>query len=72
MGWKVPGLGGLTSNPYRPCLVEFYADWAPEKLGGVDDTLGKYTGRERQLFGALGKKYGKKPNFARCVPKKKE
>ena len=29
-------------------------------------------GRERQMFGALQKKYGKKANIARCVPPKKE
>jgi hypothetical protein len=71
---SLPRLGiqlpNFTPNPYRVCLQEFYADWAPEKLGTLDETLGKYVGRERQLFGALGKKYGKKANFAKCVPKK--
>ena len=62
----------IAANPYRPCLQDFYADWAPEKLGGLDDTLQKYEGREKQLFGALGKKYGKRVQYERCVPKKKE
>ena len=53
-------------NKYRPCLVEYYADWAPEKLGGVDDALAKYEGKERQLFGKLHRKYGKKVNLANC------
>ena len=65
----LPGYNLFAPNPYRPCLQEFYADWAPEKLGGLDDTLNKYEGRERQLFGALSKKYGKKANFERCRPK---
>jgi len=67
MGWKLPSMSG---SPYRLCLQEFYADWAPEKLGTLDDTLSKYEGRERQLFGALKKKYGKPVNAAKCTPKK--
>ena len=63
MGWKLPGLG-LSSSPYRPCLQEFYADWAPEKLGGIDDTLSKYEGRERQLFGAQAPR----SECGRCAP----
>ena len=70
MGFKMPGSSFFSPNPYRPCLQEFYADWAPEKLGGIDDALSKYQGREKQLFGALSKKYGKKANFAKCVPPK--
>ena len=66
LGIKLPS---FASSPYRPCLQEFYADWAPEKLGGVDDALTKYEGREKQLFGIVSRKYGKKANFARCVPK---
>ena len=66
-GFKMPSLSG---SPYRPCLQEFYADWAPDKLGALDDTLSKYEGREKQLFGALKKKYGKPVNFARCTPPK--
>ena len=55
-------------------MQEYYADWAPEKLEprNLDETLRKYEGREKQMFAALGKKYGKKANFARCVPKKKD
>ena len=66
--YMIPGTG----SPYRPCLQEFYADWAPEKLGTLDETLSKYENRERQLFGALQKKYGKKVQFERCKPKKEE
>ena len=40
-----------------------------KKLGALDETLSKYEGRERQLFGALQKKYGKKVNAERCKPK---
>lgn len=70
MGIPLPGQALFDPNPYRPCLKEFYADWAPEKLGNLDKTLDEYKGRERQLFGKLSKKYGKPANFAKCVPKK--
>ena len=53
-------------NKYRPCLQEFYADWAPDKLGTLDETLKKYEGREKQMFAKLGKKYGKKYSIAKC------
>jgi hypothetical protein len=68
----LPGYHLLTPNPYRPCLRDFYADWAPEKLGTLDETLSSYEGRERQLFGKLQKKYGKKANFERCKPKEEK
>lgn len=55
---------------YKPCLQEFYADYAPEKLGQLDDTLAKFEGREKQLFAKLSKKYGKKANIARCTASK--
>ena len=67
---KLPSLTG-SDNPYRPCLQEYYADWAPEKLGNLDSTLEKYTGREKTLFGILQRKYGKPVQPARCVPGKK-
>ena len=66
----MPWSGAFSANPYRPCLQEYYADWAPEKLGSLDDTLSKWEGREKQLFGKLQQKYGKKAQYARCVPKK--
>ena len=69
---SLPGFHMIQPNPYRPCLQEFYADWAPEKLGAIDETLSKYEGRERQLFGALGKKYGKRVQYERCQPKKEK
>jgi len=56
----------LNPNKHRVCLQEYYADWAPDKLGGIDAALTKYEGKEKQLFGALGRKYGKKVNLARC------
>ena len=59
----------VNGNRYRPCLQEFYADWAPEKLGNMDSTLAAWEGREKQLFTKLGKKYGKKANFATCIKK---
>ena len=68
----LPGYHLIQPNSYRSCLQEFYADWAPEKLGSLDETLTKYEGRERQLFGILSKKYGKKANIEKCKPKKVE
>eukprot|EP00967_Tisochrysis_lutea_P082025 scaffold113516_cov31-Tisochrysis_lutea.AAC.3 len=56
-------------NKYRVCLEEYYADWAPEKLGGIDAALTKYEGKEKQLFGTLQRKYGKKVNLAKCSSK---
>ena len=69
---QMPGYNLIAPSPYRACLQEFYADWAPEKLGSLDDTLAKYENRERQLFSALGKKYGKKVQYERCQPKKEK
>lgn len=56
MGFTLPTMASFKANPYRPCLVSFYADWAPDKLGNVDETLTKYAGRERRMFGVLSKK----------------
>ena len=70
MGITLPGQAMFDPNPYRPCLQEFYADWAPEKLGNLDKTLDEFKGREKTLFAKLAKKYGKPNNVARCVPKK--
>lgn len=59
----------LQPSQYRSCLEEYYADWAPDKLGGIDTALAKYEGKEKQLFGALHRKYGKKVNLAKCSDK---
>lgn len=69
-GIKMPGADLFSPSPYRPCLQEFYADHAPEKLGQLDSTLSSFEGREKQMFAKLSKKYGQKANFAKCVPKK--
>jgi len=65
----VPGYYMFAPSPYRSCLQEFYADFAPEKLGSLDETLSKYENREMQLASMLSKKYKQKANFARCKPK---
>ena len=62
---KVPNIWGSDSK-YRPCLQEYYADWAPEKLGTMDDILIQYEGREKKLFAKLNKKYGKQVQIAKC------
>ena len=43
---KIPNFYGSDSH-YRPCLQEYYADWAPEKLGTLDETLIKWEGKVR-------------------------
>ena len=64
---KIPSASSLFyESKYAPCLREFYADWAPEKLGEMHNTLAKFEGKEKQLFAKLGKKYGKKVNLAKC------
>mmetsp|Transcript_32847 Transcript_32847/g.81797 ORF Transcript_32847/g.81797 Transcript_32847/m.81797 type:complete len:154 (-) Transcript_32847:128-589(-) len=64
---SIPSISSLFSeSKYAPCLREFYADWAPEKLGDMHNTLAKFEGKEKQLFAKLQKKYGKKVNAARC------
>jgi len=44
-------------NPHRARLVEFYTNYAPDKLSGVDTALEKFKGKEDQMFQALEKKY---------------
>ena len=69
IGFLVPDVGKWArGNTYRPCLIEYYADWAPEKLGNVASNLQAWEGREKQLFAKLHKKYGKKANLAKCIP----
>lgn len=45
---KFPSVGSLfTESKYAPCLREFYADWAPDKLGDMHSTLAKFEGKVR-------------------------
>jgi len=46
-----------TPNPHRQRLVEFYTNYAPDKLSGVDGALEKYKGKEDEMFKLLEKKY---------------
>ena len=62
---KIPNFYGSDSH-YRPCLQEYYADWAPEKLGTLDETLIKWEGKEKRLFAKLNQKYKKPVNVAKC------
>jgi hypothetical protein len=52
----------METNPdpryFRNIVVEMYSKHNPTKLDGVDDLLGKYTGREQILLEKLAKKYG--------------
>ena len=79
---QVPAVsaGAPRSSPPRPhrrpltlrdaIVQEFYADYAPEKLGNLDATLLKYEGREKAMFATLAKKYGKQANYAKCASSK--
>ena len=78
---QVPAVsaGAPRSSPPRPhrrpftrdaIAQEFYADYAPEKLGNLDATLLKYEGREKAMFATLAKKYGKQANYAKCASSK--
>ena len=49
---KIPNFYGSDSH-YRPCLQEYYADWAPEKLGTLDETLIKWEGKVRACVRVL-------------------
>jgi len=44
-------------NPHRARLVEFYTNYAPDKLSGVNTALEKFKGKEDQMFQVLEKKY---------------
>jgi len=48
---------GDESNVHRQRLVDFYTQYAPDKLGGVDSTLEKCKGKEEKMFEVLEKKY---------------
>mmetsp|Transcript_27828 Transcript_27828/g.47581 ORF Transcript_27828/g.47581 Transcript_27828/m.47581 type:complete len:158 (-) Transcript_27828:313-786(-) len=66
MGYLKMPSNPFVENKYRPCLQEFYADWAPDKLGDMDKTLEKFEGKEKSLFAKLQRKYNKKVNIAKC------
>ena len=52
---KIPTVESLfTESKYAPCLREFYADWAPEKLGDMHTTLTKFEGKVRSCPPAQG------------------
>eukprot|EP00759_Apiculatamorpha_spiralis_P053390 PhF_6_TR6180/c0_g1_i1/m.9267 len=46
---------------YRDRLFNFYAEYRPEKIFEVDETLKKYKGKEEELFELLVEKYGPEP-----------
>jgi len=59
----VPPPPPVVTAPWTPGkrLAAFYAQYAPDKLDGIDAMLEKYAGKEDKLFAALVKKYGKEP-----------
>jgi len=50
-----------SSSSFRPRLVAFYTQYAPDKLDSVDDLLLKSQGKEEKLFEKLVAKYGPEP-----------
>jgi len=50
---------GLTKKApsYRQQVTDLYAEYAPHKLGDVDQLLARYRGREKQLMKDLNAKY---------------
>lgn len=46
-----------TGTDYRTRLVDFYNQYNPDKVRTVDTTLGKYRGKEEELFQKLYAKY---------------
>jgi density-regulated protein DRP1 len=56
--------------PHRPAdpwttaerLTQFYLQYVPEKVDGVEALLEKYAGKEEKLFDALVQKYGPEPD----------
>ena len=64
---KMPNFSGSDSK-YRPCLQEFYADWAPEKLGTLDDTLIKWEGRVRRQCARLWHAHARAADRACALP----
>ena len=45
-------------------LTRFYSKYSPDKVGDVEKTLLRYTGREELLFAALVKQHGPEPGDA--------
>jgi hypothetical protein len=46
-----------TYDEHRAEVVAFYTEHNPSKVGGVDEVLGKWKGREEQLLPMLKHKY---------------
>ena len=44
-----------TYDEHRAEVVAFYTEHNPSKVGGVDEVLGKWKGREEQLRGCIGR-----------------
>ena len=54
--------GALPGNSFRERLVEFFRVHQPDQLKNVDLMAQKYAGKERMLFAALERKYGRESN----------
>ena len=64
---KIPNFYGSDSH-YRPCLQEYYADWAPEKLGTLDETLIKWEGKVRACVRVRGAAVGATAHRTSAAP----
>ena len=53
---------GDSMDANRARLAAIYKKYNPSKIGDIDATLGRWTGREDLMFEKLRKKYGPEPN----------
>jgi hypothetical protein len=53
---------------FRERVVAFYKHHAPEKIGGIDEALERFKGKEDQMMQALVAKYGPEPVAAVAAP----
>ena len=56
------------NNAFADRLTAFYEKYAPGRVSSVAATLGKYEGREEDLFAALVAKYGPEPAQSGAAP----
>ena len=53
---------------WKECITRFYSQWNPAKVAYVDTILAANVGRERELYGAIVKKYLQSPQEAQTTP----
>ena len=61
-----------TFEKYKQLIAEIYAEHNKEKLGELDDLLGKYKGKEKTLYLAVCHKYNIEPKLPTSKKKEKK